>query len=351
MTRPWRITLLAAALALAAGVVAARPLSVGFYLPWDAASRASAVRHAGGLDVLAPMSGALDDAAGHVRWQDDPAAAAVAKAPARPRLFPVVSNAHDNVWDAAAAEGALTDPAAGEAFVRTLVDQARAQGYGGYVLDFEALAPAAAAAYPALLAKLRAALHPLGREVWVTAGVAADTAQVRELARAADAVVLMAYDQCWAMSTPGPVAGQAWLERSLDAKLAGAEAGRYLVALGAYGYDWPDGRPAAVVSAPAAAALAKASGQTVAREPPAANPHFAYVAPDGSRHALWYLDAQSFRAQRAAVLARNARGVAVWRLGLEDPAIWAKAAPVAAAKAAAAPAGPPPPPVCFALPH
>lgn len=35
-----------------------KPLRVGFYLPWDAASKASLVQHAAGLDVLAPMSAA-----------------------------------------------------------------------------------------------------------------------------------------------------------------------------------------------------------------------------------------------------------------------------------------------------
>jgi spore germination protein YaaH len=338
---------LALAVAFAAGAAAARPLAVGFYLPWDAASRASVARHAAALDVLAPMSGALDSAAGTVRWQPDPALAiAPAKAP-RPKVFPVVSNAHDNIWDAAAADGALLDPKAGEAFIAALVGQAKTQGYGGYVLDFETLSPRAAPAYAPFLARLHAALEPAGRELWVTASVAADPAVVQQLSRATDAVVLMAYDQCWATGTPGPIAGQDWLERSLDARLAGADPNRFVVALGAYGYDWPQGRPAAVLSAPDAARLAAANGQAITREPPAGNPHFAYAGADGGAHAVWYLDARAFRAQRAAALARHVRGVAVWRLGLEDPAIWTKAVPARAETAAAAP----PPPPCVALAH
>ena len=333
--------------ALAAGAAAARPLAVGFYLPWDAASRASVAAHAAALDVLAPMSGALDSAAGSVRWQPDPALAALSAKGHSPRVFPVVSNAHDNVWDAAAADGALLDPKAGDAFIAALVSQAKAQAYGGYILDFETLSPQAAPAYAPFLARLRAALKPAGREVWVTAPVAADPAAVRPLAQAADAVVLMAYDQCWANSTPGPVAGLDWLQRSLDAQLAAADPAHVLVALGAYGYDWPQGRPAAVLSAPAALALAKVTGQPVAREPPASNPHFAYAAPDGASHAVWWLDAAAFRAQRAAAQARGVRGVAIWRLGLEDPAIWAKVPP---APSAGSPGPAPATAACVALP-
>jgi spore germination protein YaaH len=343
-----RRLLLALALSLVAGAAAAKPLAVGFYLPWDAASRASTVAHAGALDILAPMSGALDSAAGTVRWQPDPAqAAALAAAKVKPRVFPVISNAHDNVWDTAAADAALTDPKAGDAFIAALAAQARAQGYGGYILDLESLSPRSVAAYPALLTRLREALRPLGRELWVTATLSTDPALLQQLADATDAVVLMAYDQCWATGTPGPIAAQDWLEAMLDAKLGQADPSRYVVALGAYGYDWPAGQPAQVVSAPQAVQLAKANGQAIAREAPAANPHFAYTGPSGDTHAVWYLDAAAFRTQRAAALARHVRGVAVWRLGLEDPAIWAKTLPAAAL--AAAPATPRP--ACVALPH
>jgi spore germination protein YaaH len=346
MSRWPRTLMIALAFAAAAGAVAARQLLIGFYLPWDAASRASAVAHAGGLDVLAPMSGALDSPTGSVRWQDDPARApSLATAHGRAKVFPVVSNAHDNVWDTPASDAALTDPAVGQTFIAALLAQAKAQNLDGYILDFENLSPKGVPAYPALLVRLHAALKASGRQLWVTALLSSDPAYLRELAAATDAVVLMAYDQCWATSTPGPVAGQDWLERTLDARLAGADPSHVIVALGAYGYDWPDRRPAAVVSAAEAQALAKATGQAVTREPPAANPHFAYRDAAGTGHAVWWLDVGTFRAQRAAAEARHASGVAIWRLGLEDPAIWAKAPAVAAP-------GPPgtAAPACVALP-
>jgi spore germination protein YaaH len=306
------------------------------------------VAHAGALDILAPMSGALDSAAGTVRWQPDPALGpALAAAKVKPRVFPVISNAHDNVWDTAAADAALTDPKAGDAFIAALAAPAKAKDYGGYILDLETLSPRGAAAYPAFLARLRGALKPLGKELWVTATLSTDPAMLQQLADGADAVVLMAYDQCWATGTPGPIAAQDWLEAMLDAKLAHPDPGRYVVALGAYGYDWPAGAPAQVVSAPQAVQLAKANGQAVAREAPAANPHFAYKGASGESHAVWYLDAAAFRTQRAAALARRVRGVAVWRLGLEDPAIWARTLPTAALGAPPAT----PRPACVALPR
>ena len=331
---------------LVAGAAQAAPLTAGFYLPWDVASQASLAAHAGALDVVSPMLGAVDTPQGHVRWQPDPALAALPKTGARrPRVMPIVSNAHDTVWDAASAEAVLTDPAAGQAVIAALTAQADAQGYAGYVLDFETLTPKAMAAYAPFLAQLHAALKPAHRELWVTAFVSADPALLRALGQATDAVVLMAYDQCWATSTPGPIAGLDWLTRGLDAKLADLDPAHTVVALGAYGYDWPEGGAAQVVSASQAQALAAANHAAIVRNPAEANPHFAYTAPDGRAHQVWWLDAAAYRAQRTAALARHVRGVAVWRLGLEDPALWSHAG------SGPAPAAAPPAPFCTLVAH
>ncbi|MBS0362663.1 MAG: hypothetical protein JSR98_14905 [Proteobacteria bacterium] len=322
----------ALALVAAAQLAAApaRPLTAGFYLPWDDSSQASTVAHGAALDVLSPMSAALDTPQGHIRWQADPAMAQLAKAGVKRRVFPIVSNAHDEVWDVAAAEAAMTDPAAGKAVADELVAKARSENYGGYVLDFENLTPKGLAAYAPFLARLHDALKPAGRELWVTATMGQDPALIRDLAKSTDAVVLMAYDQCWATSTPGPVAGNDWLDQKLAERLAGLDPAHVIVALGAYGYDWPMGGDhgagiAKVVSAAQAQALAKLNKAAVTRGAPDGNPHFNYQGGDGKPHQVWWLDAGTYRAQRAAALARHVRGVAIWRLGLEDPALWAKA--------------------------
>lgn len=330
---------LAVGSAESASAKSTKPLRIGFYLPWDAASKASLVQHAAALDVLAPMSATLVSSGGLIRWQDDPARGIVLASTARkPAVFPVISNAHDNVWDAAASDGVILDAGAAEAFIRELVDQAQARGYAGYIMDFENLNPKAMEGYAPLLAKLRARLTPLHRELWVTADISAEKALIQPLADSADAVVLMAYDQCWATATPGPIAGQDWLETNLQAKLDHADPAHYIVALGAYGYDWPEGQAAAAISSPQAAQLAAAAGHVVVRSAPDANPHFTYRGADGRSHSVWFLDGATFARQRAAVAARRVRGVAVWRIGLEDETIWTKDAP-RPAKGAGTPRG------------
>jgi spore germination protein YaaH len=161
--------------------------------------------------------------------------------------------------------------------------------------------------------------------------------------------VLMAYDECWAASTPGPVAGQDWFELMLQDRLPAAGGRRAIVALGAYAYDWPAGGAASVLSVTDARALAKVHGSEIRRDLATANLTFTYVDEQARSHEVWMTDLVTLNYEREAVTAAGARGWALWRLGLEDPAIW-----TGAPAAAAAPYSPSPGPLrlprCFLLP-
>jgi spore germination protein YaaH len=325
MTNPWRWAL-GFALALAVTTAAepqapaakASQLLVAFYVPWEPAALASLKAHVGQIDVFSPVWASLVSPKGELRWEDDPEAHAVlAAAPRRPRVLPIVSNAHDEVWDAPAAEGVILDPSATAALAANLIRQAKADRLAGIVVDFENLTPRATAGYAAFLGRLRDGLRGAGLEVWTTASLTNEDG-LPDLAADADTVVLMAYDQCWASSTPGPIASDAWLKANLAAKIAGRDPSRYIVALAGYGYDWPAGRRATGVSAPKAAGLAAANRQPIE---PLPNPHVSYQT-GGVRHEVWWLSGADFARQRALAQASAVGGVALWRMGSEDPALW-----------------------------
>ena len=186
--------------------LAQSPLRVGFYDAWDQGDLPALPRQLAGLDVFSPRWLTIRGARGQVVVEPDPGSAApVARAGRRLKVMPLVSNAHDDIWDQAAADAVILDPAARKAFLDQLVQIAGARGYAGYVLDFENLSPRASAGYPVLLAAARAALNPSGREAWATVAPGPDE-PFKALARAGDAAVLMAYDECWATSNAGPVA-------------------------------------------------------------------------------------------------------------------------------------------------
>ena len=319
------IALLAAAPAAgaSAGRLDHRPLFVAFYVPWDVNARRSLAAHVGKIDAFAPLWVSLTSPTGAIALADDPQAlATLARARRAPAVLPLVSNAHDGVWDAAAAEGVILDGAARQRFLDRLADLARQHDYGGYVFDFEDLSPVAVAAYPAFLAQARQALAAGGGETWVAVPIGAAAWPLAALSGAADTVVLMAYDECWANSTPGPIAGDDWLADLLAQRLPPLDPRRTVIALGAYGYDWPSGAPASVVSVANAGELARTAGAEPTRAPVSNAEHFAYLDTSQRPHNVWYADAANFAVQRGRALAQHPRGVALWRLGLEDPALW-----------------------------
>jgi spore germination protein YaaH len=343
------ILLVLAALARApGGLAAARPEVVGFYVPWDAQSKSSLAANLDALTVFAPQWVNLADAAGALRIVDDPAAQEVLKAARRPpKIMPLVTNAHDAQWDAAAADAMLLTPGVRSAFITALAAAAAERGFSGYILDFENLSPDGAAAYPALVAALKAALAPRGGRVWATAPLVMDAAALKALAAAGDATVLMAYDECWATSTPGPIAGVDWIEARLAARRGALAPDRTVLALGSYAYDWPLGGAAKVLSVAAALEIAKARGAPVAREPASTNAAFDYTDEAGQAHQVWIADAPAFAAARNVIGRAGLQSWGVWRLGLEDAALWRRSV----APPTSGPALRARPPACEPLPR
>ena len=311
---------LGAALALGVTAASAEELTA-FYVPWEKPALASLKAHVGQVDVFAPFWGSLVAPSGKIVWEEDPEAHLVLRQAAkRPKVMTMLSNAHDDVWDVKAAEAVILRPAAAAAFAQGLIDHAKADNLAGVVMDFENLTPKATAAYPAFLRALRAKLNAAGLEVWVTTTLTSEDGLPPELADDVDAVVLMAYDQCWATSHPGPIAADAWIKANLTTKLGTRDPRRYVVALASYAYDWPAGGKATVISAAKAAQLAKATGARIAHAP-GSNPHFSYQA-GGVRHDVWWVSGADVARQRAMLAPMGLRGVALWRMGLEDPAVW-----------------------------
>ena len=328
----------------------AKPLTVGFYVPWDERSRVSLNGHIGQLDVFAPQWLTPKGSLGLLEISDDPQTQALlAKATHKPSVLPVIHNSHNGAWDGPLANALLLNPAARTAMVHNLVALAKTRGYAGYVFDFESLSPEAMAAYPKLIAETNQALNPLGREVWVTALFGEDPAALDQLQAASDTLVLMAYDEHWSSATAGPVSGQDWFEQNLDKQLSHLDETKTILALGSYGYDWAPKDKAGhcvgmnssaqdcanLVGFHEATQTASDSGAEVDFDQASLNPTYAYADDAGVRHTVWFLDAPTLFNEIKASDDYRPRGYALWRMGVEDPGVWS-VLPHAYGKASAA---------------
>jgi cellulose synthase/poly-beta-1,6-N-acetylglucosamine synthase-like glycosyltransferase/spore germination protein YaaH/peptidoglycan/xylan/chitin deacetylase (PgdA/CDA1 family) len=312
----------------------ARPLAIGFYVSWDPEdSRESLADHIDQLDVVSPQWVTLTAPDGSLTFTSDPQARAIiAAAKHPPSILPGIVNFNSttHAWNGPLAEALLTNPKARTAMIATLVANAQKRGYAGYVFDFEDLSTAARRAYPSFIAQARAALKPLGRDVWVTTPFGDDDFPVKALQDASDAVVLMAYDQHWGGGEPGPAAAQDWFESTIAKRMETLDPAKTVLALGAYGYDWnlanpktktaPDKpcTPTGTVLFQEATQKAHDAEAQVQMDENSLNPTFGYQDDGGCQHVVWFLDAPTLFNQIKVADGFRPMGYALWRMGAED---------------------------------
>jgi spore germination protein YaaH len=295
---------------------------VGFYAAWDGRARASLAAHLNWMAVFSPQWLAVLPG-GELKVTDDPAAVGLlAKDNVAPAVMPLVSNAHDEIWDQRAADDVILNPVVRARFLERLAGIASERKFAGYVFDLESLTPQAVAAYPTFLVAARSAFAGRGLTAWVSVPGGAGKWPLRALSRAADAVVLLAYDACWQTSNPGPIAGDDWVAAILRARVPDLDPRHLIVALASYGYDWPEQGAATVLSVAEANRLARVAGVAPKRDRQSGNSTFQYRDAQGRWHTVWFVDAQSFARQRQMAIASGVSGTALWRLGLEDSRLW-----------------------------
>lgn len=300
-----------------------KAVSVAFYVPWDDASRASLRQHIGQIDWVAPTLLSVTGPRHDLRVTNDPVFTSLIRTSAhRPRVMPVVQNADDGDWDGAGTSALLHDRAARKALLLRLAQSLKALKASGVIFDLEALPPSAHADYLSFLKEAEQLLHSQNQQVMLTVPVDDARWNLHAYARVADRLFLMDYDQHFIGDQPGPIAAQPWFVGRLRAALRAVPASKAIVAIGNYAYDWKQGGgPASILSIEDAWLTAHDSGAPIRFDARSGNATFDY-SEDGVVHHVWMLDAASAWNQVRAARITGAGGIALWRLGSEDPGFW-----------------------------
>lgn len=143
-------------------------------------------------------------------------------------------------------------------------------------------------------------------------------------AKFSDQLILMAHDENDSNSKNGPIASQAWFEKTLAGQMKKLDPAHTIVSLGNYGYDWAvdsgGGTTGEGVTFQEAMLSAKDSEADIVYGS-SLNPYFSYEE-DGKVHHVWFLDASTLYNQMLAASRYRLAGYALWRLGSEDPSLW-----------------------------
>lgn len=199
-----------------------------------------------------------------------------------------------------------------------LARHASAMRYGGLVLDFEDLKPSDLDALLRVVRSIADSARARGVSPIVVAIPAVDSEgyPARPIAKVADFVMPMLYDQHWSTSKPGPISEPTWVRAALAARIAEVGSAKIVAALPTYGYQWRPNRPAENVSFVEARRIAAGSGVPLVRD--ARTSTLRAVKPGAWE--LWVTDGALLSSLVRQTQAAGVRRVALWRLGQEDPA-------------------------------
>jgi spore germination protein YaaH len=141
---------------------------------------------------------------------------------------------------------------------------------------------------------------------------------------AVDQFIVMLYNEHgWPGSGPGSVVSSGWMTKVLGYTLTKVPANKVVAAISVFGFDFnlTTGRNTYVTYA-MAADLARRYNKTVIFDQDTLTPMFAYEDEQGNKHEVWFENSDSIIAKMRLAWREGISGVALWRLGMEDPGVW-----------------------------
>ena len=158
-------------------------------------------------------------------------------------VLPRLVNLSNGEWRTGQIEALLSDDDNRQCVVAEITNRLIALKADGLNLDLEELAPEDSEPYLEFLVELRKALHEHDMRLTVDIAVNDPVYDIEYIGNVADAVMVMAYDEHFPTSAPGPIASDTWFREAVQSVQARLPVDRLCVVLGAYGYDWEESTP------------------------------------------------------------------------------------------------------------
>ena len=296
--------------------------------------RASLLAHLPQIDVLSPGwydANADGSITGYARRDVIDAAHAGGVA-----IIPLVVNKD---VDPDVAHAILADPARRAALAANLVNEAKIYGYAGFQLDFEQIRWTDRDLLTALTQDCATAFHAAGLNLSIAViprlpGDASASGTLLDyfrqwsgaydfaaLAKAADFLSFMTYDEHNGVTPPGAVSGTPWIRQALEFSLQGVPPEKATLGLPTYYHDWTGVGRLTSSSYDDAMILAQRYGATPALDAVEEEMHFGYDV-YGVHHELWIQSSDTLRRKLPLMYEYGLKGISVWRLGFEDPSFW-----------------------------
>ncbi|NLT95788.1 MAG: hypothetical protein GXW85_09710 [Clostridia bacterium] len=232
-----------------------------------------------------------------------------------------------NHWNQKSAQLALQNP---QKLADDLVTAINNHNLDGINIDLENLTYHDRTALVELAGFLKNKLAPLGKTVSIAVGAVDKPTtsgwkaayDLKALSRVVDYMIIMAYDQHWETSGPGPVAGLDWVKKQLDYMVTQAPREKFVLGIPFYGRVWTNGQNGTGILYNNIIKAAQDNNAAIQWHQQYQSPFVKYTKADGSVKEIWFENAQSLEKKIRLVNTYGLKGVAAWRLGQEDTSIW-----------------------------
>lgn len=306
-----------------------------FYYVEEPPALTSALAHLEQISVIAPQVLVMDQK-GVVIGEVNPDLLQAARQ-AGVAVMPLIMNKD---FDQQAIHAVLEDPAKMRAVIRSLLERAEQDGYWGIQFDFENIHVSYRHYYNLFVEEAARQFHQRGLRFSV-AVVAKHSDHAQDypealwanwagvfdyaaLARAADFLSVMTYDQHSRMTPPGPVAALPWMQRVIEYALTRVPPGKLSVGLPLYFRSWNQaGLRGGYGGFAEVVAMLHRHG-VVPRWDALQQAHWFRYRAEGVEQEVWYEDVRSFQAKLQLLDTYGLRGFSAWVIGQEDPRIWAE---------------------------
>ena len=199
---------------------------------------------------------------------------------------------------------------------------AAAKDYDGLQIDFESIPQRDGETFFSFLAELRAGL---GNKIFSVAlparikKVSNDVYDYEKIAPIADRILIMAYDEHWSTSDPGPIASLAWCRKVAAYCMGVIGSEKLIMGLPFYGRGWSSANHSqAYVYTQIERIIRENNITDIKREN--GIPTFNYTATVNVK--VYYEDEYSLSVRMEMYKAMGVSSIGFWRVGQETPGIW-----------------------------
>ncbi|MGE5557866.1 MAG: glycosyl hydrolase family 18 protein [Bacillota bacterium] len=246
------------------------------------------------------------------------------------RTIALIHNIQGSIFSGNTAHNLLTNAKNRRNAIDNILTILSRYGYAGVNIDFENVKSNDRWAFTLFIKEMSYRLHAKG--YLATASIPAKTFDnpsenwsgaydYRALGMYLDQIMIMTYDQHTADSNPGPVASYSWVRKVIRYAVTVIPRQKVLMGIAGYGYDWPRLGKGKAITFVQIDSLVKRLHILPQWDAQNMVPHFTYWK-NGLSHKVYYENNQSLKAKLNVIHEFGIRGVALWRLGQEDPLIW-----------------------------